>query len=887
MAEEQQGFPTNTMDQDLYQQIAARDRVVQEKKPKRSIVMLIMIDFMRLTLRLDEIRRKNQALFRVLGGVWAFVLSLLYTAGLVMMCILVYNYLQFPNMVRRYFEDSGIVFAKMDIPGYIVSRVELKDLRDKNDSYRIKKLSVHSNFGDFLRKHVKSITLEGVEVNLDKTNEKEAPNNLLAVLMRLNDPKKSHLNVRVDSLEIRNAVLVVKNENINLPVNFSLTGVYGQETNMSATVNVNRPNLTVSGLLLIKGKGQNINFDLELHPGQVVMPGRPPETISGKITLETNNANVKSFTSRLSLISNRFEKIIKFDVSKGRAKTYSGIFDLSVMETRDNGSRYEAVNTIVNMPSVEFSKEGWMQTKEKISLSIRSNLPRLEIGHTNMELKGDLKCVATEYCSFGLLEASKITAGQVGFPFQNDTLKSTRDFSASLSKSPKAFYFPFKEGKMTFDVNWSQTSLTARRESDNGMVSLASGDGSVQGEWDILTGRLLTNLSVKKVEYQTPNYELSNAALEVTDMFGPSARVALATPRMALKQNDLLKKPFDLDYVSQNGKSRVLLSFKPEQTSILLNGILNPVTGYIDAQIVVPPFNLKNLGASPFEFSSLFPKKIQKAEGEMAVFGRISGRPVTGLSGPLSVAVSDVGLTTEQLRVEGMTTLLNIQTVKPFVTAAQQPIFMQHLETVVPFDNVRAVFKIDNQFMRLDRLNAQLAGVPMQGDMAIIPYQNVSTLLYLRSQSSDMASVANYLKIPNWQLKAPIKGDILLPIEIKDNQLTITRADVRLNQGTAVYTGNAEDKPKAMNGGDSLDIRFGGIAAEQTDNKLKMNVDLNTRVMPGKKLWNIRKITDAPVLSWFGRPIETMPAPTDISTAVRRIFQQSKSVMMQEVRGKK
>ena len=119
--------PSHGLNDDLYAQIAAGDEIQTQTKRRSSFIVSFMVEYMRLTLALDALRRDYRKLFHVLGICWAVVMSILYLCGIIMFGILVASYMRFPDYVREQLEKNDILYDKMEIPGYIVSRIKIQN----------------------------------------------------------------------------------------------------------------------------------------------------------------------------------------------------------------------------------------------------------------------------------------------------------------------------------------------------------------------------------------------------------------------------------------------------------------------------------------------------------------------------------------------------------------------------------------------------------------------------------------------------------------------------------------------------------------------------------------------------------------------------------------
>ncbi|MDY6407411.1 MAG: hypothetical protein SPL08_01725, partial [Pseudomonadota bacterium] len=195
-------------DDDLYAQIAAGDQEEEAPHTRSSLTMNLMVSYMRWMLLIDAKRRQYQKVFRIFDGIWAILMTILYLMGLVMLLILIISYLRFPTEIQRYLNVNGIICDQMEIPTYANSRVNLKGLHDKDNTYRIDSLSISSTFSDFLNHRARNVSVKGVKITFDPNNEKV--NNLIMTLARLNQRGANSGGLQIDSLEVSDATVTFK-----------------------------------------------------------------------------------------------------------------------------------------------------------------------------------------------------------------------------------------------------------------------------------------------------------------------------------------------------------------------------------------------------------------------------------------------------------------------------------------------------------------------------------------------------------------------------------------------------------------------------------------------------------------------------------------------------
>ena len=152
-------------------------------------------------------------------------------------------------------------------------------------------------------------------------------------------------------------------------------------------------------------------------------------------------------------------------------------------------------------------------------------------------------------------------------------------------------------------------------------------------------------------------------------------------------------------------------------------------------------------------------------------------------------------------------------------------------------------------------------------------------LVYLQNQGLNLNPMATYLKASDWTLKAPLRGTILLPIEVRDNVLSIKNGTLQASAGTVAYTGVAAKSPVFLEKNKAITVRGGSITLDGTSAKpeeTKVNLVLETVLEPTKKRTTLRRSWTGNVqqLIQFNEPKDTK-MPEEIQRAIQHIHQQT------------
>ena len=819
-------------DETLYEQIAANDEIEIQTRRKSSFLMSVMVSYMRMTLLIDAKRREYEKEFRILGMIWSAFMSLLYLSGVTMFAIFVVSYMQFPTYVKNYLDKNGILYERMEIPGYVVSQIELYGLHDKSNTYQIKNVSVSSTFADFLNKRAKSVSLKGLRLIIDQTGKSES--GLLTPIAELNRTVQSGGGIRVDSLELSDAILTVKGQNYELPISISLTGVYGRSTNISAYVNIDEPYLSAKGPMLVRDVKDGISWDWDIQSGSVVLPGRPRETLAGKVTLKTKQGRILSFGTNIRLLYDRLERQFKVSLEKDAQSLYRGRIDMAWTDVSVPTNPVSRTSIGLGVSGVTFTSEGGAKTDKPIAVNLSTIYSsQLQVKDLVGSLNGNLVCHLDEGCSYELKQRSTLNAKWLRLPILGTPLNSQKETRLMLTPVKDFLNVSWKEGQLRFNIANQNLRFSGNQTETKMTASLSVGKSQLTGMMGLWNDQFKVGLSAENINYATQLEEITDAKLTMNDALGGKGKTIFNSPKVLLKNNDYLKIPFGVDYVRNNNDTKIAIDMENKKIRMGFDGYFDPDTGVIDGSFVVPEVNLANIKPPFNRLSSKLSEEILAASGKVAAYGMLRGNIYGNLSGPVYMALSDVSLKTEDIQVDKINAALSIQSLQPFMTEMEQDIFIEGISAFIPIENIRLSVRLDNKFAQLTRLSATIAGIPLDAEPTLVPYKGVGTLLYLKNQNSDLSKVAKGIKLTDWVFDGKISGNILIPVEVKDLGVNVRNAVVQLSKATLKYSGKEAAKPAFMENNKQFDIQSGTITIDDSnndDNRVKVSLVLDTLI---------------------------------------------------------
>lgn len=853
-----QGAPPNSAGQDLYAQISAEDVALEKsEKTKQSLLMAAVIFFMRLTLFFDSLKRSHRRLFSTLGWIWVALLGALYAAGLGMALLLGYSYIQFPHYVQKYLAQNQMVYERMHIPGHTFSVVELYHVSDLNKTYDIEKIVVHSTFADLLQGRVKSVALNGVEINATKSAEGISLGGLPAFLVHLN--RQQNARVKIESVDVAGATLILKDQKYAIPVAFSLTGVYGAETNISAPLTISEGPVQLTGTLVVRSSPKGLSWNLDINAGVITFPRRPAEHISGNISFTTDGGQVTAGSAALKSVYDRTTKNIQVTLTRA-ADAFRAAISFSVMGETD-GAKKERFSVRLTADEVFIKKNGEISVAKPISITAQGEYgPHAKMEQMTARLMGDLTCLLDKECVYHLKQPAQVSLKQAQFMWQGAPVTLDKETRFTLNPSQNTLLVSWKSRTLETNAILSRLNLSGQQLGERITADVQQIKINAIYREDPAPPQMAVNIINAK--YTSPACEADQVNMTVSNLFDPQANVSFKTPRLLLKNSARLNVPMDvsLDMTGYQTKAQVAILHK--KIKLDFQGLFQPNTGAFAGSASTNAIRLEGLEKPLSEISPLFSDKIKDVSGRFRATGTLSGvirnMTPTNMKGPLAVALQDVNFKMGDTRVEGMNTVFVVNQLTPLATESNQPLFIRLVEIGLPLQNLTTAFKIENQFVRLGTLGADIFGLAFGAEESIIPYKDVSTLVYLKNKDRDLSAAADFLQIPGWKVEKPIGGGVIVPLAVQGTNLSIRNAEAQLADTTVLYTGRDDKKPQALGKEKKILIRSGQVGFDESAGA-SAQINLDTRLMPSQTKKNIR--TGAtPQRQWFKRsPAKDVP----------------------------
>lgn len=849
---------------DLLSQIAAQDEAeaaAQRKKGKRSLAINFAVLFMKLTFILDEERRKNQQLFQFVQTMWRSFMALIYIGGIAMLGVLIYSYMTFPNRIQKALVSYGIDVKGYDLSEMSLSRVELKNLKDKDGTYSIKRLIVQSTFSDFILGRIKSVELDGVSIRATENAKGIDFGKLPKAILGLNQNSKK-MKLRIDNLRLNNAILSLNGLNYQLPVTFQLTGVYTKDSEITVPLFIREKNMNIDGVLSVTGDNDRMEFNLKINNGTLTLPRQTPENITGNIRITAKEAKIIQVDSKINSVYGKNTK--RFDLAAKKSKGgFAGKMALDIVNGNVSATEKETKTRIaMEFSEVKFDSLYKFGTQRPIKLKFdifeRKNV---KISGLTTTLNGRLECDHTN-CSYQIEQKSPIYMKSIELFFDNGAVKSSDQASVTLYPN-KEKTVEYKKGKLNYSISLENMRFSGFQNTQAFPISLDVGKAMLVGKYHSANQSTTLLFDAKKMDLKTPEISITGGELKRDNVFDDNSKIVFTANQVEVTEKNILGAPFKILLEKQGMSTQAVLSVD-NQIRVSFSGVSRLLTGEFNGNIHIPEFDLGKIKKPLSHISALFPEGISNVSGKVAVLGKIYWKNSKQITGPLFVSLKDIGFTLKDNKVSGLNTVLSLQSVQPFVTLPSQQIFIGSVTGVVPFQNLMADIKVDNQYVKISSLYFDMAGIRLEADTAQIPLRTPTVSLRLKNSKVNLSQVSPFVSLSGATLTG--QGSVDMFLELKDGHSFIREGDVKLLAGEIDLKNVADQNLKTLFGGaDTYVIRSGSIFLDTNSEgaTTNLNISLDGRIMPMVQMKNIRKSINES-LEKIILPVQIEPVPSEI-----------------------
>ncbi len=827
----------NPRKNDLLSQIAAED-VENEKKTKQkrlqsiSFSKLFTVALMRITLFTDTAQHKYAHVLKVMRLVWSLIVGLIYIGGLCSLLILGYAYKNYPTYIQNFFETHHINLSDWNLHEYTLSRIVLTDLKDAKNAYSIDKMTIRSDFSDFLNKRIKSVSLDGVNITIQETNETFEMGYLAELLVKLNQAvQNGH---QIGSVSITNATVVIKGAKYTLPIQFSMTGFYEHGTSISIPLTIKQSYMNVSGMLSISGSGDSLDWGLDILSGNLSFPNQQPENISGQFKLKTTNYKLSSLNGNIELVYGKNKKNIKLNLNEAQG-LLKGTVNLSFLNQEVQNKTDETKTELsLVFDGINIKNLSLIESNKPIRFNLQAlSMSDLTLSQAGGVLNGKLLC-KDFICSYQADKNIAVNIQSLKTNYQGNTYVSNMPVSFTINANNRPNLI--LNGKVgTVDLSVSNFVFNGYRNTATSDLKLSAKNVSVSGKLGEKTKAEQMRVNVNGASYESADIKVNDGTVSLNDIWQETPDFQLTAKEVFFKNSRILKTPIGVNATRRNGLINADVSLLNNTVQSRFNGTANLLNGTFQGTFAVKSFQLKEGMPALNTLSNLFPAELQNVTGSAALYGKINWKNEKQIAGPFYLSLADMNFDYSNVKIQNLNTVLMVQTLAPFTSAANQELFVgEVVNNLIPLQNIHAVLKFDNQMTRLNSLNVQSGGIPLHAENMLLPYRSNSTLIYLKNSEIDLSAFNSHWNVPDMTLSG--SASLTLPIEFRQSMMNLNNSEIKLTNASIEYTGaNEQIKNALFNTSSQYVVKSGSILLSQVNpTSLDAYINFDGRIMPAQ-----------------------------------------------------
>ncbi len=860
-------------DTDLYRAIVGEikeEEILAPPKKKQTIIMSAVVLFMKVTFYFDSVRRSNEGLFHFLGGLWAGFMGLIYLGGLVTLFLSVYARARLPLYLESFFSDHHLKYDSLKMADYSLSRIKVTNLHDDENKYVVPQLNIHSTFADFLQGRIRTVTADGLQLNLKSANgNSDSLENVLKVLDIIANPMEAGLNLKVNSITINNAILNIEGKSTKIPVNFSMSGLYTKEAQVIIPFTVDEEFLKMDASLTVNGSANERQLNLSIKSGTLVLPNRAPEELQGEMNIKTSLNKVVALNSKINLNYGYNLKNIETNLERTE-KGFKGNISFVLNNTSEKTSKPLA-DIFIGFDELFFSKDGFVST----SLPLQMKINRLVRNATLLEgveglLKGKLNCNLSKIeCNYDLTQEAIIRYQNLSTKYKEQNININD--SGAITFLPSSDVLSLKLQDSSIGLNWimSKVDLNGYYNLPSNTLHLAADTCQLSGHFSVQINQDSFDVKVENGLYETPALVMKGIDLMADDLYNPTAPIHFSSKEVTTS-SPLLMRPVSVDMTYLNRQIKANVRVKDSKLSLIAEGVFQPFQKNFVGQFKIPTIDLSELPFTLSDLSSVFPENLTNLSGQLIAAGQLNFAGSANVSGPFYLGLKDISFRLNDTPVEQLNGVIALQSLIPLVSAPNQNLFIGKIDTLVPLTNINASFQFENQALRLLGARSELGDESLSVASALIPYRKPSALLYLKTDKDfDIARMTPFLNLTG---VTPVggTGSLAIPVNISENGVELSSATLKVNN---VTLRQIPGKPDIMGlfqqGNNAYMIRSGQLIY---DPDKKLQVDLDGWLMPMRKREAFVQ-KDIQLEKPLFKPGKIQPIPQKIQDRQKLLFQ--------------
>ena len=856
--------PQPSQDSELYNQIAGQDLDPQVvKKANKSFLITLMAHIMRFTLWLDSVKRTHERFFRFLAGVWAFFMGILYLSGILILVFSIYNRLQLPIYLEDQMRARNVQFESAE---YTMDRIIVRNLKDQNGTYTIDTMVIYSTFTDLLQKRIRLVTLDGLNIFVNTKSDFNPLQDVPQLLTQIQNPTRGRVDLTINSITVHNAKLTFKNQQMDIPISFSMEGMYGDKAQIVIPLSIQQPSLRAKAILTIAGSNQYPEWTLSVSEGMITLPRSSPENISGNFKVTLDNKNLDSVQADFKMGYGTIEKHITANLHTKGEDSLAGqiIWEKNNLTEQDLSSQLTFDISKLALPN----KNAIHITGPLTISSKQFNMQNFGLIGMSAPLNVDIKCQDWAQCIFSLKEKAFVTVQDAWIQSQRQTLHTQESLQFTLLPQEEAFILREKNPYISFTLPIQTLDVKGVVEGLDQKLSLRTSSAVLSGDVaDTSTDASRLALKANELFYQSPAMVIENATLNAENLLSHTSNLQMQSNSVQLANLPLFSHPFNLDLTMLGNKSTAKLTFHDTPITMQLDGQLSLSQKAFAGQVRINPFNLEELSIPLHDLWPSVPTSLRNITGQIAVIGQVTWLGAHNISGPLSVGFKDISFDLNDAKVSGLNTVLMLETLQPLVTKPNQHLYVRTINDLIPFQGLDTVFQLDGQNLRLNQLSTSVSGILLNLPASVIAVKNPNALLYLKNDQPIQAK--DFPKSFHIEGIGVASGtaNLSVPLAIQNGIVSIPNITLKM-QNTLIQNKNGDEYEDIFNESDSYFIRSGQITLDR-DNLLQLV--FNGRLLPSKTPKDVQ-FNDVQVPDDLFKTLPDQELPKDINMRLNVLF---------------
>ncbi len=847
---------------DLYEQIARSDsEPVQLKKKNKSLLMQLIVSYMRLTLYIDSIKHTHEVFFKILGRIWMVIMGILYLSGVIVLIISLYNQLQLPVYLEDQLRSRNLEFGQTE---YDSDKTIVRNLKNKDGLYTIDTMVIYSSFSDLLQHNIRLVTIDGLTINLDKKDNFDALTDIPKILAKIYNPSQGRLGVSIKAVTVNNAKLIFQREGKSIPISFSVEGIYDGKTQVVIPMSIDQENLRATGTLSVSGGKHSPEWLLSISEGVITLPRSSPENLSGTVKMLLKDDKFNTLDLNLTLGYGTIEKQVVANLKQAKSDKLSGAFSLEMKNLTENTV---ISHVAISSDDIIFGKENALKTQGTLAVDIKKlTTTWLTLNNMQANLPGELTCETWEECHFRLDKQAPVSVKKASLEYKKIPVQSRETIRFTLLPSENLFTIKKQNPYLLFDANTEEMKISGTVDGAK-PITLKGGTIRLKGAFvDTDVDKSQLQIKAQNISFRGAQLLFEKTDVEIENMLQQTTKSQMLAQKVQVSDLPLLNQPFSLSLNMVGDRAVAKIQLINDPIDILMEGQFLPLQKTFIGKMVMPSVDLSSLKTPIHELWPFLPQTLTQISGKITALGQIAWRGGQNIGGPLNVGLQDVSFTTKSGDVSNLNAALTFTSLVPPSTAPNQHLYIQALSNFIPFHNLDMIFQLDNQSIRVNQLSIVGGGIPLSAAPAIIPLKGANTILYLKNRAPITENLFNRaVNLPDITVNSGT-ANLTLPIEVQNDtyyipSLTLKLTNAAIAHGPTPYPDLFGNEPEYF-------VRSGQIILSW-DNTVQ--ITFNGRQMPSKKAKDVQ-LNNIQLPENFFNTITHTTVPKDIQTNLNKLF---------------